>query len=187
MHHGKLRAEFAHRRIRDVYPTGSGSAVRVSTPVDPEIRRCSRAILAALNWHGVAMVEYRKKPGFPPVFMEVNGRFWHSLPLACYAGVDFPRLLVEMAEHGDVEPNREYRSGVRCRWLLGDARHLAEVWKGPPVGYPGVYPSRLSTLLQVLTPVPGTYHDLFQWRDPLPELADWIHFFKRLLKGRSAV
>ncbi len=187
MHHGKLRAEFAHRRIRDVYPTGSGSAVRVSTAVDPEIRRCSLAILAALHWHGVAMVEYRKKPGFPPVFMEVNGRFWHSLPLACYAGVDFPRLLVEMAEHGDVEPNREYRSGVRCRWLLGDARHLAEVWKGPPVGYPGVYPSRLSTLLQVLTPVPGTYHDLFQWRDPLPELADWIHFFKRLLKGRSAV
>lgn len=180
MHHGELRAEFAHRRIRDVYPTGSGSAVRVSAPIDPEIRRCSLAILAALNWHGVAMVEYRKKAGSPPVFMEVNGRFWHSLPLACYAGVDFPRLLVEMAEHGDVEPNREYRFGVRCRWLLGDARHLAEVWKGAPQGYPRAYPSRLGTLLQVLTPVPGTYHDLFQWRDPLPEFADWIRFFKRL-------
>jgi predicted ATP-grasp superfamily ATP-dependent carboligase len=184
-HHGQLRAEFAHRRIRDVYPTGSGSAVRVSMPVDPEIRRCSLAILAALNWHGVAMVEYRKKAGSPPVFMEVNGRFWHSLPLACYAGVDFPRLLVEMAEHGDVEPNREYRFGVRCRWLLGDARHLAEVWKGAPPGYPRAYPSRLGTLLQVLTPVPGTCHDLFQWRDPLPEFADWMLFFKRVLKGRS--
>ncbi|MGA8220585.1 MAG: ATP-grasp domain-containing protein [Candidatus Acidiferrales bacterium] len=186
MHHGEVRAEFAHRRIRDVHPTGSGSAVRESTPVDPEIRRCSLAILAALNWHGVAMVEYRKKPGSAPVFMEVNGRFWHSLPLACYAGVDFPRLLVEMAERGDVEPNREYHSGVRCRWFLGDARHLAEVWKGPPRGYPGRYPSRLGTLLQVLTPVPGTYHDLFQWRDPLPEAADWINFFLTLLRRHSA-
>ena len=186
MHHRELRAEFAHRRIRDVHPTGSGSAVRVSIAVDPEIRRCSLAILSALRWHGVAMVEYREKAGSPAVFMEVNGRFWHSLPLACYAGVDFPALLVQMAEHGDVPPNHGYRSGTRCRWLLGDVRHLAEVWKGPPSGYPGTYPGRLHTLLQVLTPVPGTYHDLFQWRDPLPECADWLNFFKRLLGGRSA-
>jgi predicted ATP-grasp superfamily ATP-dependent carboligase len=186
MHHGELRAEFAHRRIRDVYPTGSGSAVRVSIAVDPEIRRCSLAILSALQWHGVAMIEYRKKSGSPAVFMEVNERFWHSLPLACYAGVDFPQLLVQMAEHGDVQLNCGYRSGVRCRWLLGDARHLFEVWKGPPRGYPGTYPDRLRTLLQVLTPVPGTYHDLFQWRDPLPESADWLNSFARLLTGSVA-
>ena len=182
MHHGELRAEFAHRRIRDVYPTGSGSAVRVSAAVDPEIRRSSLAILSALRWHGVAMVEYRKKAGSPPVFMEVNGRFWHSLALACYAGVDFPALLVQIAERGDVAPVDKYSPEVRCRWLLGDVRHLVEVWKGPPVGYPGAYPGKLSTLLQVLTPVPGTYHDLFQWRDPLPELGDWLSLFARLVK-----
>jgi predicted ATP-grasp superfamily ATP-dependent carboligase len=185
MHHGELRAEFAHRRIRDVHPTGSGSAVRVSVEPDPEIRRASLAILKALKWHGVAMVEYRQKPGSPAVFMEVNGRFWHSLPLACYAGVDFPALLARMVEQGDIEPSKGYRVGVRCRWLLGDDRHLAEVWKGPPAGYPGVYPGRLRTLLQVLTPVPGTYHDLFQGHDPLPELGDWLNIFARLMKRRS--
>ena len=130
MHHGELRAEFAHRRIRDVHPTGSGSAVRESVPVDPEIRRCSLAILSALHWHGVAMVEYRQKAGSPAVFMEVNGRFWHSLALACYAGVEFPALLAHIAEQGDVEPCTTYQSGCRCRWFLGDARHLVEVWKG---------------------------------------------------------
>jgi predicted ATP-grasp superfamily ATP-dependent carboligase len=182
MHHGELRAEFAHRRIRDVYPTGSGSAVRISVEVDPEIRRSSLAILSALRWHGVAMVEYRQRADSPAVFMEVNGRFWHSLPLACYAGADFPALLVQMAENGDIPQSAAYKSGVRCRWLLGDLRHLAEVWKGPPAGYPGAYPGRLSTLLQVVTPVPGTYHDLFQWRDPLPEFGDWINLFLRLIK-----
>jgi predicted ATP-grasp superfamily ATP-dependent carboligase len=185
MNHGELRAEFAHQRIRDVYPTGSGSAVRISVEPDPEIRRSSLAILSSLRWHGVAMVEYRKQPGLPAVFMEVNGRFWHSLPLACYAGVDFPALLARMAEEGDIAPNPGYRSGVRCRWFLGDTRHMAEVCKGPPAGYPEEYPSRLRTLLDVLTPVPGTYHDLFQWKDPLPELGDWIYFFLRLLRGRS--
>ncbi len=184
MHHGELRAEFAHRRIRDVHPTGSGSAVRISVEPDPEIRRSSLAILSALRWHGVAMIEYRKQPGSPPVFMEVNGRFWNSLPLACYAGVDFPALLARMAENGDIEPQSGYGLGVRCRWLLGDLRHLLAVWKGPPAGYPGKFPGRLKTLLDVLTPVPGTYHDLFQWSDPLPEFGDWIYTVMRMVKAQ---
>jgi predicted ATP-grasp superfamily ATP-dependent carboligase len=180
MHHGELRAEFAHRRIRDVHPTGSGSAVRISVEPEPEIRKASLAILGALQWHGVAMVEYRHNPGTPPVFMEVNGRFWHSLPLACYAGVDFPALLARMADDGDIKYTATYQRGVRCRWLLGDVRHLVEVWKGPPAGYPAPFPGRLTTLLNVLTPVPGTYHDLFQWNDPLPELGDWIYTLGRI-------
>jgi predicted ATP-grasp superfamily ATP-dependent carboligase len=185
MNHGELRAEFAHRRIRDVYPTGSGSAVRVSVAPDPAIRDASLAILRALRWHGVAMVEFRKKNAQPPVFMEVNGRFWHSLPLACFAGVDFPALLARMAEAGDVPPASGYRIGVRCRWLLGDFRHLVEVWSGPPQGYPGTYPGRMSTLSALLRPVPGTYHDLFQWSDPLPELGDWLGFAQRALLRKA--
>jgi predicted ATP-grasp superfamily ATP-dependent carboligase len=182
MHNGELRAEFAHRRIRDVHPTGSGSAVRVSVEPEPEIRRAGLAMLKTLRWHGVAMVEFRRQAGKCPVFMEVNGRFWNSLPLACYAGVGFPALLAEMAQHGDVQPVQSYRVGVRCRWLLGDFRHLLEVWQGPPKGYPGVFPGRLKTLLSVLTTVPGTYHDLFQWNDPLPELGDWLNLARRVWK-----
>jgi predicted ATP-grasp superfamily ATP-dependent carboligase len=185
MNHGELRAEFAHRRIRDVYPTGSGSAVRVSVRPPPQIREASLAILKALNWHGVAMVEFRHVEGEAPVFLEVNGRFWHSLALACYSGVDFPALLARMAERGDIEPVGEYRVGVRCRWFLGDLRHLAEVWRGAPMGYPGTYPGRFSTLAAVLTPVPGTFHDLFTWDDPLPELGDWVNFSRRIFAHRS--
>jgi predicted ATP-grasp superfamily ATP-dependent carboligase len=176
---GELRAEFAHRRIRDVHPTGSGSALRMSAEPDPETKKASLAILAALRWHGVAMVEFRQVKGQPPVFMEVNGRFWNSLPLACYAGADFPAWLAELAEHGDLVAKPQFRSGVMCRWLLGDLRHLVEVMKGPPPGYPRAYPDRWRTLAAVLTPAPGVYHDNFQWRDPLPELGDWLNFAER--------
>jgi predicted ATP-grasp superfamily ATP-dependent carboligase len=186
MRHGELRAEFAHRRIRDLYPTGSGSVVRVSVVPQPEIRAAALAILRALRWHGVAMVEFRCQEGRPPIFLEVNGRFWHSLPLACYAGVDFPALLAIMAEHGEVEAVLHYRPGVRCRWLLGDFRHLSEVWRGAPQGFPGKYPGRLRTLASVLTPVPGTVHDLFTWKDPLPELGDWLDFGRRALSRKTA-
>lgn len=179
MCHGELRAEFSHRRIRDVYPTGSGSAVRVSADPDPEVRKASLAILKALRWHGVAMVEFRQAPDAPPLFMEVNGRFWNSLPLACYAGADFPAWLAELAENGDIANKSQFRSRIVCRWLLGDFRHVIEVLKGAPDGYPRPYPDRWRTLLSVLTPHRHTYHDNFQWRDPLPELGDWLNFAER--------
>jgi predicted ATP-grasp superfamily ATP-dependent carboligase len=180
MNRGELRAEFAHRRIRDVHPTGSGSALRESILPDPKIREFSLAMLRKLNWHGVAMIEFRLRNDGVPVFIEVNGRFWNSLPLACYAGADFPALLAQMAEFGDVEPPPAYKVGVRCRWLVGDFRHLVEVWKGRPTGYPGVFPGRWSTLLAELTPGSGTFHDNFMWNDPLPELGDWLHFAQQV-------
>jgi len=179
MRHGELRAEFAHRRIREVRPTGSGSAVRQSTPASPQMREAALAMLKALDWHGVAMVEFRVREDGTLVFLEVNGRFWNSLALAVRSGVDFPRLLVEMAEKGDTASVPVCRPAVRCRWLLGDLRHLVEVWRGAPDGYPGRFPGRLRTLVDFLTPVRGTFHDNFQLDDPLPELGDWLDFALR--------
>ncbi|MFZ0772490.1 MAG: ATP-grasp domain-containing protein [Candidatus Sulfotelmatobacter sp.] len=185
MNHGELRAEFAHRRIRDVHPTGSGSAMRESILPSPLVREKSLAMLRALNWHGVAMIEYRLRADQVPVFLEINGRFWHSLPLACYAGVDFPALLARMAEFGDIAASHPYPAGVRCRWLVGDFRHLVEVWKGRPLGYPGSFPRRLTTLLAELAPKWGTFHDNFMWQDPLPEIGDWIRFVEQVWELRS--
>lgn len=185
MNHGELRAEFAHRRIRDLHPTGSGSVLRESILPAPHIREISLAMLKALNWHGVAMIEFRLREDGVPVFLEVNGRFWHSLALACYAGVDFPALLVRMAEFGDVQPPHGYKVGVRCRWLVGDFRHMLEVLKGRPQGFPGKFQRRLPTLLEELTPKPDTFHDNFVWNDPLPELGDWIRLIQQVWEARS--
>ncbi len=182
MREGELRAEFAHRRLRDVRPTGSGSSLRVSVKPDPRLREAGLAILHALKWHGVAMVEFRVRPDGTVVFLEVNGRFWLSLALAVHSGVDFPALLVEMAARGDIDTPPVYRVGVRCRWLLGDARHLIEVWLGPPRGYPGKFPKRLETLWSFLAPVPGTFHDNLEWCDPLPAVGDGVDYALRCLR-----
>ncbi len=184
MNHGELRAEFAHLRVRDVHPTGSGSALRISVRPHPAVREGALRILRALNYHGVAMVEFRITPENVPVFLEVNPRFWTSLALSIHAGVDFPALLAHMAEHGDVEPQFEYRPGVRCRWLLGDCGHLLQVLKGKPKGFPGDFPPRLRTLWEFLRPVPRTFHDLFSFRDPLPEAADWLHYLRKFINGQ---
>jgi predicted ATP-grasp superfamily ATP-dependent carboligase len=179
MRHGGLRGEFAHRRLRDVRPTGSGSALRESVAPSPAMRDASLALLRAVKWHGVAMVEFRIRSDGTPVFLEVNGRFWNSLALAIHAGVNFPLGVARLAEFGDIEMLPAGRPGVRCRWFLGDLRHLLAVWRGAPSGYPGRFPSRLATALAVLTPHLGTMHDNFALDDPMPELGDWLHFAGR--------
>lgn len=179
MRHAEPVLEFQHRRLRDVRPTGSGSALRVSVPIDERMRQGALALLRALDWHGVAMVEFRVRQDGTPVFLEVNGRFWNSLALAVYAGADFPAAMLELAESGAVRPRAPYRVGVRCRWPLGDARHLLAVMRGAPAGFVGQFPRRGRTLVEVLTPVRGTYHDNFELNDPLPELVDWMDFLTR--------
>jgi predicted ATP-grasp superfamily ATP-dependent carboligase len=187
MNHGSLRAEFSHRRLRDVRPSGSGSALRESVPVDPRIRDAALPILEALRWHGPAMVEFRIRDDGSPVFLEVNGRFWNSLALAIHSGVDFPLLVARLAFDGDVAPVLAYRTGVRCRWWLGDVRHVAAVMRGRPASFEGRFPDRLETLAAFLTPVRGTRHDNFMWDDPLPELGDWIDFLgRRIPKALSS-
>jgi predicted ATP-grasp superfamily ATP-dependent carboligase len=179
LHKGQVRFEFAHRRLRDVNPTGSGSSLRISVRPAARMKEMATALLEAMGWHGVAMVEFRVRPDGNPVFLEVNGRFWTSLALAVYAGIDFPARLAEMAQNGNVAGSREYREGVRCRWLLGDFRHLLAVWGGAPSNFPGKFPARWATLGQFLRPVRGTFHDNFRLDDPLPELGDWLDFFLR--------
>jgi predicted ATP-grasp superfamily ATP-dependent carboligase len=177
---GEVRAEFAHIRLRDVNPTGSGSALRLSVQPSAALRHAGSSLLRALGWHGVAMVEFKVRADGTPVLMEVNGRFWGSLALAIEAGVDFPVLAAKMAQNMIFEGPPQYRIGLRCRWLLGDLLHLIRVWRGKPKEYPGAFPKRWRALAEFITPVRGTYHDNFRVDDPLPELGDWFQALRRV-------
>jgi predicted ATP-grasp superfamily ATP-dependent carboligase len=125
MNRGRLRAAFAHRRLREKPPSGGVSVLSESVTLDPQLLERSERVLEALKWHGVAMVEFKHdaRDGVPRL-LEINGRFWGSLQLAIDAGVDFPALLYQMAVEGDVEPVSDYEVGVRLRWWLGSVDWL---------------------------------------------------------------
>lgn len=115
---GKLQAFFMYREIRE-FPLTGGSATYAISTYDEEIKsRCQR-LLEDLKWHGVAMVEFKIDPQGKMYFMEVNPKFWASLELAIASGVNFPLLLLKMAE-GEKVHQPKYLVGVRFRWLLED-------------------------------------------------------------------
>ncbi|MBI2455607.1 MAG: ATP-grasp domain-containing protein [candidate division NC10 bacterium] len=172
--HGCVRALFAHRRLRMIRPTGSGSALRESVTVPPRMMEATCRLLEALKWHGVAMVEFKldRRDGVPRL-MEINGRFWNSLPLAVAAGVDFPFLLYRLATEGDVPECFDYRAGVKCRWLVGDARQLVEVLRGKPAQWTDGFPSRREAVRQFMKFLgPDLHYDDPWLSDPLPFFAD---------------
>ena len=129
---GHLAAGFCHHRLME-YPTAGGpSAVCESVKV-PEIERIGREVLERLSWRGVAMVEFKRCARTGKFYLlEINPRFWGSLPLSEAAGVNFPYLLYKAAL-GETFPRPDYRVGVRMRLLPTYLLSLASSFKASPL------------------------------------------------------
>ena len=120
-HEGTILYAFQHVRLHE--SVGWGSTYRMSAPVAPDLLEASARLVRHVRYTGVGMVEFRVDPQAGRWYlMEINGRFWGSLPLAVASGADFPFYLYEMLVRGKREFAPGYRIGVRSRGLTLDAR-----------------------------------------------------------------
>jgi predicted ATP-grasp superfamily ATP-dependent carboligase len=174
---GKPLAMFAHRRLREKPPSGGVSVLRESAALDPVAAAHAGTLLDALGWHGVAMVEFKRdgRDGTPRL-MEINARFWGSLQLAIDAGVDFPAILLAIAQGKRVTPQiGTHRLGVRSRWWWGDADALLSVLfkSRSSLNLPSDHPGRLATLWDFMHLWGRDLHyEVESWDDPRPGLLE---------------
>ncbi|MEJ2043916.1 MAG: ATP-grasp domain-containing protein [Reinekea sp.] len=115
---------FSHKRLREKPPEGGVSVLSQAQPVAPQLKAISEQLLRKVNWHGVAMVEFRIALDGTPYLMEVNTRFWGSLQLAIDAGVNFPAQLASVYFKQPVQTVETYNTDQRLRWLMGDIDSL---------------------------------------------------------------
>ena len=116
----KTCGNFAHERIREYPVSGGASSLRKSIPFE-EIKAISLPLINALNFSGPIMIEYKYDPKTNKYYLiEVNGRWWGSLPLAIHAGVDFPKLLIGLInkEKINAEDFASYKMGFTSRLLI---------------------------------------------------------------------
>jgi predicted ATP-grasp superfamily ATP-dependent carboligase len=157
---GDLRAKFTHKRLREYPITGGPSSYRISIR-HPEMEDIAIGLLKYLNWHGVAMVEFKlDSKTKKPVLIEVNPRFWGSVNQAVQSGVDFPYLLYIMALEGDVKPVLNYKVGIKTKNTFMDYIALVNyIRKTKKIG-----------LLKEFFCLPVN-DDIFSFDDPLPMLS----------------
>jgi len=117
---GEILVVFQHIRVHEPL-MGGGSTYRKSAAPNLELLDATKNLMKSLNYTGVAMVEF--KVNFDTgqwIFVEINGRFWGSLPLAVSSGVDFPYYLYQLLVNKQRDFPQEYKKGIFCRNFLYD-------------------------------------------------------------------
>jgi predicted ATP-grasp superfamily ATP-dependent carboligase len=157
MHEGKSLTVFQHRRLKEFPYTGGVSVTAVAEPPDPALLESSLALLRALQWEGVAMVEFKVNPDTGnAVLMEVNGRYWGTLSLPISVGIDFPWYQWQLAHGEDPQIPPTYAAGKKWRWTVG-------------------YEARLYSLLAASRDSVVARKELFNSISHIPlDLAPWI-------------
>jgi len=181
MRDGRATLAFQHRRLREWPPTGGVSSF--CEAVSPQLHAAqmekSEALLRAIGWQGPAMVEYRHDPATGRYrLMEINGRFWGSIPLARHCGAHFAWELVRCFAMGrsDTGTFRPYRNR-RARFVIPDAKHLVAVIRDrklPPFRRLGFALRFFADFLD-----PRVRYYVWSWRDPMPMLSDLAGAFRR--------
>lgn len=168
-------AVFGHRRLRE-YPVTGGPSCFAESVRDERMFDYGLRLLKELRWQGVAMVEFKREHGTGEFkLMEINPRFWGSMPLAVQAGADFPRILYRVAAGEDVPLQTAYREGVRMRYLFQDLLSARGYLKRLPAQARGRFlrgfignlldPRVRDGVFSLADPVPGLYYTVRAVRD----------------------
>ncbi len=123
---GRVSERFQQRGLR-LWPRSAGaSSLGVSVPPDDDLVARAAEILRQAGYWGLAQVQFLATERGPAA-IDVNPRFYGSMPLALAAGVNLPLAWYRAAlDQSPTGPTR-YREGVTYRWLEGE---LNAAYKG---------------------------------------------------------
>jgi len=181
MQAGEPIATFVHRRVKELPSSGGVSVVSESAARDRSLVEKALALLRAIGWEGVALVEFRRAADGTDWLMEVNGRYWGSLPTAIAAGVDFPFYQWEIIHGRKPDVPAEYIIGRRVRWTRGALLRLRE-----RLFEPAAFGTRRLTKAQELRSffaedlARDVRSAMWTWREPLPAIIDALPGLSRL-------
>ena len=127
---GEILAAIQHRRLQEENETGP-STRRITEKPTARLLAWTRDLVRATGLTGVALFEYRWNPGEDSyVLLEVNPRFWGSLPLAVEAGADFPAMLHDLHLGGVPARRFDYAAGRTKADLWGEYCRLRDEVEG---------------------------------------------------------
>ena len=175
---GKAVLRFQHRRLHEMPPEGGVSTLCESEPLSRHTAQMakSEALLASIGWEGPAMVEYRHDPDTGRNWlMEINGRFWGSMPLASHSGAEFAWESYRRAILGQSDTDQTQIKPRRARYMIPETKRLIQLlFKRQAIADPLFKPTPLADLGHYISGFfdPKMRYYLFRWNDPGPFFLD---------------
>ncbi len=184
---GEILFAFQHIRIHEKLG-GGPSCYRKSIPVMPILLDATKKMIGKLDYTGVGMAEYKiDLDSNKWIFLEINGRFWGSLPLAVAAGANFPYFLFQMMVENRRDFSKEiYEPCVFCRNLILDAAWFFDSLRTKNFGHSFNMLS-FKTLLKELKNIFKAQEriDSIVKDDPMPGFIQLRDFFSSIIKGKK--
>ncbi len=182
---GEIFARVTHHRIRSLSPTGGASVLKETlreSALKSQLEAYAQKLVEKLSWSGPIMVEFKVDSDTrTPYLMEINGRFWGSLPLSVIAGVDMPYLYFLMATGGELPKDIvTAREGVVSNHFSGDVQHLLRVLFARDPMRKLLYPKRMKAMRDFCVLPIGTKSDVFSISDPKPSIMEIIDNLKKM-------
>lgn len=172
--HGTAVATSQKRSIRG-FKYARGPSVYHQSVSIPQLREAGLALLDSLKWHGLADVGFiRQKHTGEFVLLEINPRFWATLPCDIRAGVDFPYYYWRLAGSEPIPGEIEYNVGVGTHLLRGEVAHLYSILRED---YSFVERPRVRTAVwEIITSLYRQPHfDYLSLDDPGPFVRDFLN------------
>ncbi len=128
---GRAIGSMVARRLRQHPPEFGRASTYVETIEQPLLEEYSERFLQAINYYGLAEVEYKLDPRDGRFkILDVNARTWGYHTLGQRAGVDFPYMLFA-DQVGELIDNVRAKVGVKwMRFITDFATSLVEIRRG---------------------------------------------------------
>lgn len=110
---GDIKAEFVSRSLKTKFDFGGPATVGESLYNKTIVSR-SRTIINTLgDWSGPIMIEFILDPRDNEFkFIEINPRLWGYSYLSTAAGINIPKMIVEILKGKNLSCQKKYKSGV---------------------------------------------------------------------------
>ena len=142
-----------HKRIREL-PVSGGPSCCCETILDEQLIRYSESILDKLDFHGIAMVEFKGGR-----LLEINPRVWGSFPLTYHSDSNFVLNWVKCAAGEPCDPP-VYKCGMRMNFIVNDTVSAVKYLVS---GRPGKFFEAVGDIFN-----PSVKEAIFSIKDPLP-------------------
>jgi predicted ATP-grasp superfamily ATP-dependent carboligase len=120
LNRGELVTKFVRKNIREK-TYGGGTCTKCVSVSMPVLEAEAEKMMTSLNWHGVAMLEFKydevSEKGF---LLEINPRYHGTIDHDIQSGVPTPYLHYLVGTQAELPSIPEYKIGFSSRWLIGD-------------------------------------------------------------------